>query len=69
MTTTTDSLDRLRDVLVLVARLGSDDPAVRRTAEAELAELLRQIDEGPSPGEVFGQRVAQILRDTADRMR
>ena len=65
--TTTDALDRLRDVLLLVARLDADDPAVRRAAEAELAALHREIEEGPSPGEVFGRRVAAILREAAER--
>jgi hypothetical protein len=58
----------MRGVLLLVAQVGSDDPAVRRTAEEELAALRQEIDDGPSPGEVFGKRVAQILRDTADRL-
>lgn len=65
--TTTDALDRLRDVLLLVARLDADDPVVRRTAEAELAEFRREIEEGPSPGEVLGRRVAAILRAEAAR--
>lgn len=55
-------------VLLLVARAGADDPDVRRTAEAELAQLRQEIEDGPSPGEVFGKRVAQILRDAADRL-
>lgn len=58
----------LRDTLILVARLGSEDPDVRRAAEAELAALRQEIEDGPSPGEVFGKRVAQILRDTAERL-
>lgn len=57
----------LRDVLLLLARLGSEDPGVRRTAQAELATPDREIEEGPSPGEVFGRRVATILRAEAER--
>lgn len=68
MTTTSDPLDRLRDVLRLVARLGADDPAVRRSAEAELADLRERLRDGPSPGEVFGRRVAQLLREQAERL-
>lgn len=59
--------DRLRDVLALLARLDSDDPGVRRTAEEELAALRRAIEDGPSPGEVLGRRVAAILRAEAAR--
>lgn len=69
MTTASDHWARLRDVLVLVARLDSADPRIRRTAEDELEELRRGIENGPTPGEVFGRRVAQILRDEADRLR
>lgn len=62
-------MTRLREVLGLLGRLDSADPATRRTAEAELADLRREIDAGPFPGEVLGHRVAQILRDQADRLR
>jgi hypothetical protein len=69
MTTAPDHWARLREVLALIARLDSADPPTRRTAEDELEELRRGIDDGPSPGEVFGRRVAQILREEADRLR
>lgn len=68
MTHASENIARLRDVLRIVAQVGSDDPAVRRTAEAELADLRREIEAGPSPGERFGRRVAQILRDEAARL-
>jgi hypothetical protein len=61
--------DAVRDLVGLLARLGSDDPGTRDAAEAELGELRARIEEGPSPGEVFLGRVAQILRDEADRLR
>lgn len=68
MTHTSKNVARLRDALLLFARVGSDNPAIRRTAEAKLADLRRESEAGPSPGEGFGRRCAQILRDEAARL-
>ena len=58
-----------REIASLAARLESRDPAIRAAARAEADELRQQIDAAPSPGETFGKRLAQILGDTADRLR
>jgi hypothetical protein len=58
----------------LVTRLASEDPQVRAAAEAE-ARAVRswfadhQDPAAPTPGERFGSRVAEILRDAAQRLR
>jgi hypothetical protein len=61
--------DGAREIASLAARLESRDPASRAAARAEADELRRQIDTAPSPGETLGKRLAQTLRDTADRLR
>jgi hypothetical protein len=60
--------DALREVTALSARLESRDPAVQAAAQAEADELRAQIAAAPAPGETFGKRVAQILRDAAARI-
>ena len=60
--------DAAREIASLAARLESRDPATRVAARAEAAELRRQIDAAPSPGETFGRRLAEILRATAERL-
>ena len=60
--------DLVREAAGLAARLASSDPATREAAQAESEELRGQIAAGPSPGETFGERVAEILRDAAERL-
>jgi hypothetical protein len=60
--------DAVRQATALAARLGSDDPDVRAAAQAEADELRQQVDSEPTPGERFGSRVAQVLRDAAERL-
>ena len=58
----------VRQVAALAARLESSDPEVRAAAQAEGDELRRQVETEPTPGERFGSRVAQVLRDAAERL-
>ena len=60
--------DAVRQVAALAARLESEDPEVRAAAQAEADELRQQVDSEPTPGERFGSRVAQVLRDAAERL-
>ena len=60
--------DAVRQVAALAARLESDDPEVRAAAQAEADALRRQVETEPTPGERFGSRVAQVLRDAAERL-
>jgi len=60
--------DAVRQAAALAARLGSDDPEVRAAAQAEADVLRRQVETEPTPGERFGSRVAQVLRDAAERL-
>ena len=63
-----------RDAADLVARLVSEDPQVRAAAEV-VARAVRawfaahDDPAAPTPGERFGSRVAEILRDAATRLR
>jgi len=58
----------VRQVAALAARLESEDPEVRAAAQAEGDALRRQVQTEPTPGERFGSRVAQVLRDAAERL-
>jgi hypothetical protein len=63
-----------RDGADLVARLASEDPQVRARAQAEARAVrswfaAHDDPTGPTPGERFGSRVAEILRDAAQRVR
>src|SRR5262245_32400018 len=58
----------VRELASLAARTDSEDPTVRATAQAELDALRAQMRAAPSPGETFGKTLAQILRDTAERL-
>lgn len=60
--------DAVRQVAALAARLESEDPEVRAAAQAEADALRRQVETEPTPGERFGSRVAQVLRDAAERL-
>ena len=58
----------------LVARLVSEDPQVRAAAEVEARAVrawfaAHDDPAAPTPGERFGSRVAEILRDAATRLR
>ncbi|QDG66685.1 hypothetical protein NIBR502772_11135 [Pseudarthrobacter sp. NIBRBAC000502772] len=55
----------LREVSSLAARLESQDPEVRATAQAEVDALREQIVVAPPPAETFGKRVAAGLRERA----
>lgn len=61
-----------RDAGDLVTRLGSEDPKVRTAAQAEARAVRSWFADhedpaAPTPGERFGARVAEILRDAAVR--
>jgi hypothetical protein len=56
------------EIALLAARLESRDPATRAAARSEADDLRRQIDAAPTPGETIGKRLAQILRDAAERL-
>lgn len=63
-----------RDAADLLVRLGSEDPKVRAAAEAEARAVRSWFADhedpaAPTPGERFGSRVADILRDAAQRLR
>lgn len=63
-----------RDAGDLVSRLASDDPEVRAAAEVEARAVrswfaAHDDPAAPTPGERFGSRVAEILRDAAQRVR
>lgn len=63
-----------RDAADLVARLVSEDPQVRAAAEVEARAVrawfaAHDDPSVPTPGERFGSRVAEILRDAAARLR
>ncbi len=60
-----------RDAASLAARLGSDDPVVRRRAEAEARAVRARMNPpgGPTAGERFGQKVAEAMRAEAERLR
>jgi hypothetical protein len=60
--------DAVRQVAALAVRLESDDPRVRAAAQAEADALRRQVETEPTPGERFGARVAQVLREAAERL-
>lgn len=60
--------DAIREVAGLAARLASEDPEVRAAAQAEADALRERIESEPTPGERFGSRLAQVLRDTAERL-
>jgi hypothetical protein len=58
----------IREVAGLAVRLESQDPEVRAAAEAEVVALRERIECEPSPGERLGRRLAQVLRDAAERL-
>jgi len=60
--------DAVRQVAALAARLESEDPEVRAAAQTEADALRQQVEAEPTPGERFGSRVAQVLRDAAERL-
>jgi hypothetical protein len=60
--------EAVHQVAELATRLGSDDPEVRAAAQEEADELRRQLETEPTPGQRFGSRVAQVLRDAAERL-
>ncbi|MFC7597922.1 hypothetical protein ACFQU3_21585 [Terrabacter sp. GCM10028922] len=60
--------DAIREVAGLAARLESRDPQVRAAAQAEADALRERIASEPSPGERLGTRLAQVLRDAAQRL-
>ncbi|MEX5301243.1 hypothetical protein [Kocuria sabuli] len=60
--------EALREISALAARLESPDPEVRAAAQAEADELRAQMEAAPSPGETFGKRVADALRETTERL-
>jgi hypothetical protein len=60
--------EAIREVAGLAARLESKDPEVRAAAEAEALGLRERIESEPSPGERVGKRLAQVLRDAAERL-
>jgi hypothetical protein len=60
--------DALRELAGLAVRLESGDADVREAAQAEVQGLRGQVDAAPRPFETFGKRVAQILRETAERL-
>lgn len=60
--------EAVRQVAALAARLDSDDPEVRAKAQAEANNLREEIETEPTPGERFGGRLAQVLREAAERL-
>jgi len=63
-----------RDAGDLVIRASSEDAQVRAAAEAEARGVrawfaAREDPAAPTAGERFGSRVAEILRDAAQRVR
>lgn len=62
-----------RDAAGLVGRLASEDPEVRAAAEVEARAVRVRVaapaGQAVTPGERFGSRVAEILRDAAQRVR
>jgi hypothetical protein len=61
--------DALREAADLASRATSDDPEERAAAEEEMAKLREQLADGPRPGDMALGKVAEGLRDLAERLR
>jgi hypothetical protein len=59
----------VREAADLAARTVSDDADTRKQAQAEAAELRRQLADAPAPADTFLTQVAASLRATADKLR
>lgn len=59
----------MREIGALAARLESPDPGVRAAAQVEADRLRAEFHAAPPPGEVFGRGVAEVVRETAERLR
>jgi hypothetical protein len=60
--------DAAGETAELARRAASDDPEVSAAAMAEADSLRAQFTQEPPASERFGRRVAQILREAAERL-
>jgi hypothetical protein len=61
--------DAVREAAHLAARGESEDPDVRAAAQKEIAALQQELAAHPTPGDVALSRIAEGLRDLANRLR
>jgi hypothetical protein len=59
----------VREAADLAAQAESDDPDVRAAAHKDIAAVQQRVAAGPTPGDVALSRIAEGLRDLAERIR